>query len=104
MLCGHILGLLIIVVLETLGYSWGQTIPATPCPDVFQYRVDAGGMWYGLISVPPPEPDFNIKLTVKMALDAIPPTVSDFYNSGFSQFPYSLYQIPWQRAALYLRI
>lgn len=96
MVCGHIFGLLMVVALETLKHSWGQKVPVSPCPDVFQYQVDAGGMWYGLISVPPPEPDFTIKLTVKMALDAIPPTVSDFYSLGSSQFLYSLYQILWQ--------
>ncbi|KDR22457.1 serine protease gd-like [Zootermopsis nevadensis] len=72
--CGHILELLMIIGLEILGHSCGQKIPISPCPDVFQYKVDAGGMWYGLISVPPPEPDFNIKLTVKMYLNAVPPT------------------------------
>lgn len=84
-----------IIGLEILGHSCGQKIPISPCPDVFQYKVDAGGMWYGLISVPPPEPDFNIKLTVKMYLNAVPPTVSDSYKLVFFfyQFLCYLYQI-----------
>jgi hypothetical protein len=86
MMSGLIMRLLMVVGLETLGYCWGQSIPISPCPDKFKYQVDAGGMQYGLISVPPPEPDYNIKLTVKMALDAIPPTVSDLYILCFSSF------------------
>lgn len=79
MVCGQIMGLLMVMGLRALGYSWGQSIPRSPCPNVFQYKVDSSGMWYGLITIPPPEPDFNIKLSAALVINAVLPTVSYSY-------------------------
>ncbi|XP_069683974.1 serine protease gd-like isoform X1 [Periplaneta americana] len=74
MIDGQILGFLLVVGLQILGCTWAQSVPTSPCPDVFQYNVDSAGMWYALITVPNPQPNLDIKLTVEMSIDAILPS------------------------------
>jgi hypothetical protein len=78
MVCGQVLGLLLAA--QTLGPSWGQSVPTSPCPGIFQYEMDSSGNWHGLISVPAPQPGYTFKINVELALDAVLTTVSFSYE------------------------
>ncbi|XP_021913642.1 serine proteinase stubble-like isoform X3 [Zootermopsis nevadensis] len=69
MVCGQVLGILLAA--QTLGPSWSQPFPTSPCPGIFQYLADSSGNWHGLITVPAPQPSYTFKITVEMALEAV---------------------------------
>jgi hypothetical protein len=81
MVCGQVLGLLFAA--QTLGPTWGQSVPASPCPDVFQYQVDSSGNWRGLINIPAPQPGYIFRTTVELAINAVLPAVSFNYLHSY---------------------
>lgn len=66
--------LLVIFLLCCVKFSLAQSEPASPCPDLFQYRFD-GAEWYGVTELPSPQLGQTIKLNVLLSLRAQLPTV-----------------------------
>ncbi|PSN37054.1 hypothetical protein C0J52_20889 [Blattella germanica] len=94
MVYGHVLWLLLATSLQALAEN--QSLPPSPCPEIFQYQVDPGGIWYGLINVPTPEPDYNVKLKVELGLDAILPNVTTITKLSLEHmlYPVRLNSVP----------
>ncbi|XP_069683972.1 serine protease gd-like isoform X1 [Periplaneta americana] len=69
MLRVRLLGFLVV-----LARARGQSVPVSPCPQVFQYQVESSGTWYGLINVPTPQPSHTVRLSVELAINAVLPT------------------------------
>ena len=66
-------------LLLAAGNLWpvlGQSVPTSPCPEIFWYEVDASGNWSGRLSIPAPPAGSSLRTVVELNIVADLHTVS----------------------------
>lgn len=57
----------VVVLVLVIGESVSVVVPANPCPQVFQYKVDDGGYYFGELEFPNDgSGDFVLEVNVSM--------------------------------------
>jgi hypothetical protein len=71
--------LLLLIATGALRPVLGDTVPTSPCPNLFRYELEASGKWSGRMNIAAPPKGSSVKTAVELQFDNAVNVVSSNY-------------------------